>query len=314
MFLCFCEGKYQGEKEKMKNMYKDLSGGRSVRVAAVQMSMKLVDKKANLEKGLIMAEEAVTKGAKMILLPELFTTEYFAWWRDVKYFDYAESIPGPTTDTISELARRLAVYIVAPFYEQEGPGMYYNSAVLISPQGEIVGRQRKMHIPAVKSLEKIYFQPAEPNFPVFQTEYGKVAICICYDRLFPEVCRALALNGAELIFCPIAGTIFPKVSTLDTRALENVLFIVAANRVGEEEGHRYTGGSMIVDPEGQIIVQGGDKEEIVITDIDLDEVGKARNLFPYFRDRRPELYSRLLGPAIYSSELPNPDKPKPNRS
>jgi N-carbamoylputrescine amidase len=179
--------------------------------------------------------------------------------------------------------------------------MYYNSAVLVGPKGEIVGRQRKMHIPAVKSLEKLYFQPAEPNFPVFQTKYGRVGICICYDRLFPEVCRALALNGAEMIFVPIAGTIFPKVSTLDTRALENVLFVVAANKVGEEDGHRYTGGAMIVNPEGKIIAQGGTDEEIVMADIDLEDVEKARKAFPYFRDRRPELYGRLLQPAVYYS-------------
>jgi len=279
--------------------------GMPVRVATIQMAMKVGDKKANLKKGLAMVNAAAQKGAKMILLPELFTTEYFAWWRDTKYFDYAEPIPGPTTARVGELARKLSVYVVAPFYEKEGPGMYYNSAVLIGPKGEIVGRQRKMHIPAVKSLEKLYFQPAEPNFPVFQTKYGRVGICICYDRLFPEVCRALALNGAEMIFVPIAGTIFPKVSTLDTRALENVLFVVAANKVGEEDGHRYTGGAMIVNPEGKIIAQGGTEEEIVMADIDLEDVEKARKAFPYFRDRRPELYGRLLQPAVYYSGAPS---------
>jgi predicted amidohydrolase len=276
-------------------------GGRPVRVATIQMAMKVGDKKANLKKGLAMVKVAAQKGAKMILLPELFTTEYFAWWRDTKYFDYAEPIPGPTTARVGELARRLSVYVVAPFYEKEGPGMYYNSAVLIGPKGEIIGRQRKMHIPAVKSLEKLYFQPAEPNFRVFPTKYGRVGICICYDRLFPEVCRALALNGAEIIFVPIAGTIFPQVSTLDTRALENVLFVVAANKVGEEDGHRYTGGAMIINPEGKIITQGGVEEEIVMADIDLEDVEKARKAFPYFRDRRPELYERLLQPAVYYS-------------
>ena len=279
-------------------------GERRVRVATIQMAMKVGDKKGNLKKGLAMIKAAAQKGAKMILLPELFTTEYFAWWRDTKYFDYAEPIPGPTTARVGELARRLSVYVVAPFYEKEGPGMYYNSAVLIGPKGEIIGRQRKMHIPAVKSLEKLYFQPAEPNFPVFPTKYGRVGICICYDRLFPEVCRALALNGAEIIFVPIAGTIFPKVSTLDTRALENVLFVVAANKVGEEDGHRYTGGAMIVNPEGKIIAQGGTEEEIVMADIDLEDVEKARKAFPYFRDRRPELYERLLQPAVYYSGGP----------
>jgi beta-ureidopropionase len=279
-------------------------GGRLVRVAAIQMAMKVGDKKSNLNKGLTMIKAAAQKGSKMILLPELFTTEYFAWWRDTKYFDYAEPIPGPTTARVGELARRLSVYVVAPFYEKEGPGMYYNSAVLIGPKGEIIGRQRKMHIPAVKSLEKLYFQPAEPNFPVFPIKYGRVGICICYDRLFPEVCRALALNGAEIIFVPIAGTIFPKVSTLDTRALENVLFVVAANKVGEEDGHRYTGGAMIVNPEGKTIAQGGTEEEIVMADIDLEDVEKARKAFPYFRDRRPELYERLLRPAVYYSEGP----------
>lgn len=275
-----------------------------MRVAAIQMSMKMGDKSGNLKKGLAKIGAAAQQGAQMILLPELFTTEYFAWWRDTKYFAYAEPIPGPTTDKVGKLARQFSVYVIAPFYEKEGPGMYYNSAVLIGPRGEIIGRQRKMHIPAVKSLEKLYFQPAEPNFPVWQTKFGKVGICICYDRLFPEVCRALALNGAEIIFVPIAGTIFPKVSTLDTRALENVLFVVAANKVGEEGGHRYTGGAMIINPEGKVMVQGGEEEEIVMADLNLDDVEKTRQAFPYFRDRRPELYERLLQPAVYHSEGP----------
>lgn len=286
----------------MKEIDTDLTEERHVSVAAIQMSMKIGDKEENIQKGLQRIREAAEKGARFILLPELFTTEYFAWWRDTKFYDYAEPIPGPTTIRIGELARTLSVYVIAPLYEKEGPGMYYNSAALIGPKGELMGRQRKMHIPAVKSLEKLYFYPAEPNFPVFQTEYGKVGICICYDRLFPEVCRALALNGAEIIFVPIAGTIFPRVSTLDTRALENVLFIVAANKVGEEEGHRYTGGSMIIDPEGQIIAKGGEEEEIVTAKINVDDVERCRRLFPYFRDRRPELYSRLLQPASYYSQ------------
>jgi predicted amidohydrolase len=284
------------------------TGGRPVRVATIQMSMKMGDKAANLKKGLAMIKAAAERGARIVLLPELFTTEYFPWWRDTKYFAYAEPIPGPTTARVGALTRKLSVYVIAPFYEKEGPGIYYNSAVLIGPRGEIIGRQRKMHIPAVKSLEKLYFQPAEPNFPVFATKFGRVGICICYDRLFPEVCRALALNGAEIIFVPIAGTIFPKVSTLDTRALENVLFVVAANKVGEEGGHRYTGGAMIVNPEGEVIAQGGEEEQIVIADIDLEDVEKTRQAFPYFRDRRPELYERLLQPAVYFSGGTSPFK------
>jgi predicted amidohydrolase len=278
---------------------------RRVCVAAVQMSMKIGDKEANLRKGLDMVRKAVDMGANIVLLPELFTTEYFPWWRDMRYVKYAEPIPGPTTVKISELTRLLSVYVIAPFYEKEGPGIYYNSAVLIGPCGEILGRQRKMHIPAVKSLEKLYFQPAEENFPVFQTKYGKIGICICYDRLFPEVCRILALKGAEIIFVPIAGTIFPKVSTLDTRAMENVLFVVAANKVGEEKGHRYSGGSMIIDPKGKIIARGGKNEEIVKAKIDLSTVEKTRIEFPLFRDRRPELYGRLQKPAVhYSGYIP----------
>jgi N-carbamoylputrescine amidase len=273
------------------------------RVAAIQMSMKIGDKHANLKKALDMINEAVLMGAKVILLPELFATEYFPWWKDTKYFNYAEPIPGPTTSKISELISTLSIYVIAPLYEKEGPGIYYNSAVLIGPKGKIIGRQRKMHIPAVKSLEKLYFQPAEANYPVFQIKYGKIGICICYDRLFPEVCRALALNGAEIIFVPIAGTIYPRVSTLDTRAVENVLFIVSANKVGEEGIYRYTGASVIINPEGQVIAQGGEEEEIIVADIDLADVEKCRNAFPYFRDRRPELYGRLLQPAVYHSDL-----------
>ena len=275
---------------------------RKVKIACVQMGMKMEDKEANLNTASRLLVEAGKKGVQIALLPELFNTEYFAWWNDRKYFLFAEPIPGPTTKVLCEIAKKHKMYIVAPFYEEEGPGIYYNSAVLINDDGEITGKQRKMHMPAVRSLEKIYFTPAQANYPVFKTKYGHIGICICYDRLFPEVMRALTLNGAEIIFNPVAGTIYPEVSTLDTRALENVIFVIAANRVGEEGGHRYRGGSMFVNPEGKIFAQAGDQEELLIETIDVEDVRKTRDKYPYLRDRRPELYGRLLEPAVYHNE------------
>ena len=272
---------------------------RKINIACIQMSMTIDNKKKNLEKALEKIEKAAKQRAQIILLPELFNTEYFPWWRDKKYFDYAEPMPGPTTEAISEVAKKYGTYIIAPFYEEEGPGIYYNSAALIGKKGELIGKQRKMHIPAIKSIEKYYFKPSEANYPIFNTDYARIGICICYDRLFPEVMRALTLNGAEIIFNPICGTIFPGVSTLDTRALENGVFIVAANRVGEEGGHRYSGASMVIDPEGITIERADDKEQILIKEIDVTRVREIRNKYPFLRDRRPEVYSPLLKTARY---------------
>jgi len=272
---------------------------RNVTIANVQMSMKCLDKEANLEKAERLIEEAVAKGAQIVALPELFNTEYFAWYNDRKYFSMAEPMPGPTSDRLCKLAQKLGVFIVAPYYEEEGPGLYYNSALLISDDGNIVGKQRKMHMPAVRSLEKLYFIPAEANFPVFDTKYGKISICICYDRLFPEVMRAMTLNGAEIIFNPVAGTIFPHVSSLDTRALENGVFIIAPNRCGKEGEYGYPGGSMIINPRGEMLQQAGEEEETLIETIDVEDVRRTREQFPFLRDRRPELYGRLTGPAVY---------------
>src|ERR1051326_334427 len=179
----------------------------------------------------------------------------------------------------------------------ERPGLYYDTAMLIDPAGEIVGKYRKVHPAALLSLEKIYFRGGS-SFPVFRVGEWTIGFSICYDNLFPESCRSLALNGAELIVAPYATPLDdPWENFLTTRALENGVFLAACNHVGQEGEWRMAGKSMIITPGGKVAVQASGSEEAVITlDIVRDEVIAARKSFPLFRDRRPDPYSVIPAP------------------
>jgi len=268
------------------------------------MSCVIGNKDANVDKALKLIEEAANRGAKVVLLQELFNTEYvcFRRVRDFDVFRYAEPIPGATTTRIGEAAKRHGIYVIAPIFEKAAPGVYYNTAPVIDPHGRVIGKYRKTHIPAVRSLEKLYFRPGS-DYPVFKTDLGTLGIVICYDRLFPENWRIVTLEGAEIVFVPTA-TLIPQGEDsgweplLRTRAYENKIFVVGVNRVGKEESTEFYGKSMIVDPWGRVLAKTGGEDAVVSATIDLDDVDRARIEMPVLRDLRPEIYGRLTYPSI----------------
>jgi N-carbamoylputrescine amidase len=208
--------------------------------------------------------------------------------------EYAESDDGYTQTRLKEAARRHGIWIVSTIFEMAQPGLYYDTAMLISPEGRIAGKYRKVHPAALLSLEKIYFRGGS-SFPVFHLGEWTLGFSTCYDNLFPESCRCLALNGAELIIAPYATPIDdPWENFLTTRALENGVFLAACNHVGQEGEWRMSGKSMIIDPCGKIMTQAsGTERQIISAEIAREAVVRARQRFPLFRDRRPDAYGAI---------------------
>ena len=223
-------------------------------------------------------------------LPELFATEYFPQTYDPRFFDYAESIPGPTTNQLSEVAAELGVYIVAPLFEVDTvTSVFYNSSALIGPSG-VVGRYRKRHIPSIPhGLEKNYFAPGNLGYPVFETPMARIGVVICYDRHFPECYRHLALGGAEVVFtCTNTPTEFSKknwVPEMTVNATANGIFVCQTNAVGTEGVHTFFGLSTIVGPRGEMLAQlGDDGPGMLVETLDLDSIASARLHYGGIRD------------------------------
>jgi beta-ureidopropionase len=253
-------------------------------------------------------EDAANQGVQVLCFQEVFTQPYFCPSQDRKWYAAAESIPdGHTTSLMQEYAKKHSMVIVVPIYEEEMPGVYYNTAAVIDADGSYLGKYRKTHIPQVDPgfYEKFFFKPGDSGWPVFDTAYLKLGVYICYDRHFPEGWRALALNGAEYIVNPsatVAG-LSKYLWELEqpASAAANGVFIGAINRVGSEEPWASTmnmgefyGSSYIVNPRGTIEAQAsyGD-DELLVHEIDLDMVREVRNTWQFFRDRRPETYGPL---------------------
>jgi N-carbamoylputrescine amidase len=264
-------------------------------------------KKAMTDKHVALIAEAAGHGAQVICLQELFYGPYFCAEQHTRWYDLTERIPdGPTTKLMAELAKRHGTVLVVPLYEEDLPGVYYNSAAVIDADGSYLGKFRKMHIPhcAPGFWEKFYFRPGNLGYPVFDTRMGKVGVYICYDRHFPEGARCLGLAGAEIVFNPsatVAG-LSEYLWKLEqpAHAVANQYFIGAINRPGFEEPWRigeFYGQSYFCDPRGKILTTGKrDGDDIVIADLDLDLIREVRNVWQFFRDRRPESYSPIVQP------------------
>jgi beta-ureidopropionase len=261
--------------------------------------------KAMIEAHIPYIEEAGEKGVQVLCFQEVFTQPYFCPSQDVKWFDAAESIPdGPTTKLMQKYAKKYDMVIVVPIYEADDvTGVYYNTAAVIDADGEYLGKYRKTHIPQVSGFwEKFFFKPGKSNWPVFKTKYCKLGVYICYDRHFPEGWRALALNGAEYIVNPsatVAG-LSEYLWKLEqpASAAANGCYIGAINRVGRElpwDIGEFYGQSYFVNPRGQIEKEASrDKDELLIHDMDMSMVKEVRNLWQFFRDRRPDAYGKLV--------------------
>jgi beta-ureidopropionase len=251
-------------------------------------------------------EQAGAQGVQVLSFQEVFTQPYFCPSQDAKWYAATERIPdGPTTKLMQEYARKYSMVIVVPIFEEEITGVYYNTAAVIDADGRYLGKYRKVHIPQVAGFwEKFFFKPGNLGYPVFDTAYCKLGVYICYDRHFPEGWRALALNGAEYIVNPsatVAG-LSEYLWKLEqpAAAAANGCFIGAINRVGTEAPWnigKFYGSSYFVNPRGQIVAQAsGDRDELLVAELDMSMVREVRNLWQFFRDRRPETYGPLTEP------------------
>lgn len=253
--------------------------------------------------------ELAADGAQVICLQELFHLQYPCQSEEHDRFALAESIPGPATQQMSELAAELEVVLIVPLFEKRAPGVYHNSAAVIDADGSLCGMYRKMHIPDDPLYyEKFYFTPGDLGFRIFDTRYAKVGVAICWDQWFPECARLMALQGAELLVYPTAIGWIPgdKEATgasqysawqtmLRSHAIANGLYVVAPNRVGVEGDIDFWGGSFIADPYGNVIAQcSHDADETIAADCCPDVIDTARTQWPFFRDRRIDAYGGLL--------------------
>jgi beta-ureidopropionase len=276
-----------------------------VRAALVQSSWT-GDKQSMIEANVELAREAAAQGAQALCFQELFYGPYFCQVQDSKYFSFTEAVPGgPTTELMCSLARELHMVLVVPVFEEEQPGVYYNTAAVIDADGTYLGKYRKTHIPQVQGFfEKYYFRPGNLGYPVFQTAVGPVGVYICYDRHFPEGWRALGLAGARIVFNPSATSrsLSQYLWRLEqpASAVANEYFVGAINRVGVEPlgDDDFYGSSYFVNPRGQLVGEAApdDKSAVIVRDLDMDLLAEVRQTWAFYRDRNPGAYGPLVQP------------------
>ena len=276
-----------------------------VRAGLVQTSWT-GDKESMIKAHEEYARQAAAAGARVICFQELFYGPYFCQLQDTEYYEYAESVPGPTTERFAALAKELGMVMVLPVYEQEQPGVLYNTAAVIDADGKYLGKYRKNHIPQVKGFwEKFYFRPGNLGYPIFDTAVGRIGVYICYDRHFPEGWRALGLAGAKIVFNPSATSrgLSAYLWKLEqpASAVANEYYIGAINRVGIEAefgDNDFYGTSYFVDPEGKFVGDVGHDHdpELIVRDLDLSLLDTVRDRWQFYRDRRPDAYGDLTKP------------------
>ncbi|HEV8259611.1 MAG TPA: nitrilase-related carbon-nitrogen hydrolase [Burkholderiales bacterium] len=256
-----------------------------------------------IEAHIPLIESAGRQGVQVLCFQEVFNQPYFCPSQDTKWYRAAERIPdGYTTQLMREYAKKYGMVLVVPLYEEEMTGVYYNAAAVIDADGNYLGKYRKSHLPQVAGFwEKFFFKPGNLGYPMFQTAHCKLGVYICYDRHFPEGWRALALNGAEYVVNPsatVAG-LSQYIWEIEqpAAAVANGYYVGAINRVGSEAPWNigaFYGSSYFVNPRGKIIAQASaDRDELLVADLDMDMVREVRDLWQFFRDRRPESYGSL---------------------
>jgi len=267
------------------------------------MKIALIQQKAtsdiseNIAKGIMNTQKAAGSGAKIICFAELAFTPFYPQEKaDDNFADLAEPIPGRISDKFQQLAEELGIVIILNLFEREG-NKTYDSSPVIDADGALLGVTRMIHITEYQCFhEQGYYSPGDTGAPVYNTKFGRVGISICYDRHYPEYMRALALNGAEIVFIPQAGAIgeWPEglyEAELRIAAFQNGYFTALCNRVGEEKSLTFAGESFVTDPAGKVIARAGlGSEEILYSDVELSEVRYSHAKRLFMRDRRPELY------------------------
>jgi len=275
-------------------------------------SEKLVDNFRQITTGI---ESAANQGANLVLLQELHNDLYFCQTEDTQQFDLAETIPGPSTDKLGQLAKTHQLVIVASLFEKRAAGLYHNTAVVIDSDGSIAGCYRKMHIPDDPGFyEKFYFTPGDMGFNPIQTSLGKLGVLVCWDQWFPEAARLMALAGADLLLYPTAIGWDPRddqaeqqrqldawVTIQRAHAIANGIPVAVCNRTGFEaaqdnsnNGIQFWGNSFVAGPQGELLAQAStDQTEMLVATLDMQRSESVRRIWPYLRDRRIDAYDEL---------------------
>ncbi|KAA1159976.1 carbon-nitrogen hydrolase [Pseudoalteromonas distincta] len=283
-------------------------------VALVQQS-NTDNAQNNMAKSISAIREAAQKGAKLVVLQELHRSLYFCQTENVDVFDLAETIPGPSSNTLGELAKELSIVIVASLFEKRATGLYHNTAVVLEQDGSIAGKYRKMHIPDDPGFyEKFYFTPGDIGFEPIQTSVGKLGVLVCWDQWFPEAARLMAMAGAEVLIYPTAIGWDPNddiaeqtrqkdawVISQRAHAVANGVPVISCNRVGHEsdpsaqsDGISFWGNSFIAGPQGELLAEANNTDEqILVVEIDQKRSENVRRIWPFLRDRRIDHYKDL---------------------
>jgi len=282
-------------------------------VSAVQQPCN-EDRHTNLEFSIAKIHEAAAANADLVVLPELHLGPYFCQNEDYNNFDLAQAVPGPTTEILSAVAKKLKIVIVSTLFEKRAPGLYHNTAVVLDKDGSIAGKYRKMHIPDDPGFyEKYYFTPGDLGFKPIETSIGKLGVLICWDQWFPEAARLMALAGAEVLIYPTAigwdaqdspeeqqRQLDAWITIQRSHAVANGIPVISCNRIGFEkapgssQGIQFWGNSFIAGPQGEIITQANDSETKLLTcKLDSSCIERVRQIWPYLRDRRIEAYGDL---------------------
>lgn len=281
---------------------------KNINIGLIQMSCS-ADRQANINKATQKIRDAATGGAHIICLQELFTSLYFCDVEDHENFKLGESIPGPTTDIMQELAKELGVVIIASLFEKRAQGLYHNTTAVIDADGSYLGKYRKMHIPDDPGYyEKFYFTPGDLGYKIFETKFAKIGVLICWDQWYPEAARITSLMGAEILFYPTAigwdmnekdpiinQEQYDAWQTIQrSHAVANGLYVVSVNRVGIEAEQQFWGGSFVANPHGRLLyLASHEQEETHVQAIDLDKTEYYRTTWPYLRDRRIDSYGDI---------------------
>lgn len=285
-----------------------------IKVGLVQQSCT-ADLAGNFSKSIAQIRIAAGQGAELVVLQELHRGLYFCQQEIAGHFDLAETIPGPSTLALGELAKELSIVIVSSIFEKRGVGLHHNTAVVIERDGSIAGKYRKMHIPDDPGYyEKFYFTPGDLGFQPIQTSVGKLGILVCWDQWFPEAARLMAMAGAELLIYPTAIGWSPQekhdeqlrqreawITIQRSHAIANGLPVISVNRVGHEPdpaggpGLTFWGTSFVAGPQGEFLYEASTEyEETTVVDVDLSRSETVRRMWPYLRDRRIDHYGDLL--------------------
>ena len=282
-------------------------GAGQARIAVVQMSCG-ENQRLNVDRAIERIAEAAASGANIVCLQELFTAPYPCQSEDHARFAWAEPIPGPTTEALQAAARKAGVVVVGSLFERRTAGLYHNTAVVIDADGSLVGVYRKMHIPDDPLYyEKFYFTPGDLGFKSFDTRFGRVGVCVCWDQWFPEAARLTALTGAQVIFYPTAIGWHPSEreefgasqhsaweTMMRSHAIANGVFVAAANRVGREGNIDFWGASFICDPNGNLLARAEHEgETVLMADCNFEKIDVVRTHWPFLRDRRIDAYGDL---------------------